>query len=48
MQRCKATVGTQYTSLYIGTQALGHRVKYIGGEVIERCGLVKSSAGLCS
>ena len=32
----------------VGTQALGHRVKYIGGEVIERCGLVKSSAGLCS
>ena len=39
MWRCKAAVGTQ---------ALGHRVKYIAGEVIERCGLVKSSTGLCS
>ena len=25
----------------VGTQSLGHRVKYIVGKVIERCGLVK-------
>ena len=25
----------------VGTQALGHVVNYIGGEVIEKCGLVK-------